>query len=114
MYYVYMLLCADGSFYTGYTPDLSHRMRIHAAGKGGHYTHAHPPRALVGLWRCDDATGARRLEYAIKHRLDRAGKEALLGHPEEVTEVFPHLAEYLYTPCRGITLEDCLEGRWNE
>ncbi|MBQ7465948.1 MAG: GIY-YIG nuclease family protein, partial [Oscillospiraceae bacterium] len=34
MYYVYMILCQGGGYYTGLTNDLPHRMRAHAAGKG--------------------------------------------------------------------------------
>ena len=113
MCYVYMLQCAGGSFYTGYTPDLCRRMQAHAAGKGGRYTRAFAPRKLAGLWRCGDATAARRLEYAIKHGLRRREKEWLLAHPETVTAVFPQLGEYEYQPLPGVTLEDCLEGRFN-
>lgn len=113
MYYVYMLKCAGGSFYTGYTPELCRRMRAHMAGKGGSYTRAHPPEELVGLWECPDATAARRLEYAVKHRLDRKGKELLLLHPDTVNQLFPHLAEYVYVAHCTFTLEDCLEGSTN-
>jgi putative endonuclease len=33
-FYVYMLLCRDGSFYTGYTKNIDARTRLHASGKG--------------------------------------------------------------------------------
>lgn len=112
MCYVYMLECRDGSYYTGYTPDLQRRMKAHTAGKGGHYTHAHPPIAIRGLWRCEDATAARRLEYAVKH-LTRPEKEALLAAPRTLPERFPKLAEYTYEFLPDVTLAGCLEGSWD-
>ena len=47
VFYVYMLLCCDGSFYTGYTKNLELRMRLHQIGKGARYTKAHKPQELV-------------------------------------------------------------------
>ena len=66
MYYVYVLECQDGSLYAGMTNDLRRRMTLHTAGRGAKYTRSHPPRALAGLWRCDDKAAAARLEYAFK------------------------------------------------
>lgn len=37
-YYVYMLECADGSLYTGYTTDVARRLGEHSSGKGSKYT----------------------------------------------------------------------------
>lgn len=109
MYYVYVLECQDGSLYAGMTNDLRRRMALHAAGRGAKYTRSHPPRALAGLWRCDDKAAAARLEYAFK-TLPRAKKLALLAAPERVTEVFPALAGYVYEPVRNVTLEELLNG----
>ena len=109
MYYVYVLVCQDGSLYAGMTNDLRRRMALHAAGKGAKYTRSHPPRALAGLWRCGDKAAAARLEYAFK-TLPRAKKLALLAAPERVIEVFPALAEYAYEPVRDMTGEGLLNG----
>ena len=68
-----------------------------------------PPRALAGLWRCDDKAAAARLEYAFK-TLPRAKKLALLAAPEQTAEVFPALAEYACEPVRNVTLEELLNG----
>ena len=43
MNYVYILRCADGSLYTGWTNDLEKRVKTHNAGKGAKYT---PKRGL--------------------------------------------------------------------
>ena len=52
-FYVYILLCMDGSFYTGYTNDLQERTRQHENGKGAKYTKSHPPpkSSLRGSFR---------------------------------------------------------------
>ena len=111
MCYVYILKCADGSYYTGYTPDLCRRMRAHVSGKGSKYTHAHPPAALAAIWRCEDAAAARRLEYAIKKQLSRSEKEQLIAAQDTVNGKFPQLEGLHYEPLSGVTLEDCLEGK---
>ena len=108
MYFVYVLVCRDGSLYTGMTNDLRRRMALHTAGRGAKYTRAHPPQALAGLWRCGDKTAAARLEYAFK-TLTRGKKLALLAAPEQVGAVFPALAGYDCVPVRDMTLERLLE-----
>lgn len=113
MYYVYVICCRGGGWYTGMTPDLCRRMRTHARGKGGSYTRAHPPEALCALWRCADGTAARRLEYAVK-QLRRGSKEQLVAAPDTVGAVFPHLNGEDYTPVTGVTIEDCWEGRFHD
>ena len=72
-----MLRCGDGSLYTGWTNDLAKRLRCHAAGRGGRYTRAHLPVALVYAERCTTAREAMSREWHIK-RLSRAQKEKLI------------------------------------
>jgi putative endonuclease len=74
--YCYILQCADGSFYTGWTNNLPRRFREHAAGRGGRYTRSRWPVALVYFERQEDAGAARRREAAIK-TLPRAKKAEL-------------------------------------
>lgn len=112
LYYVYVLVCRDGSLYTGMTNDLRRRMALHTGGKGAKYTRTHPPAALAGLWRCGGRTAAARLEYAFK-TLTRTRKLALLAAPERVGEVLPALAGCDYAPVRGMTLERLLEEGYN-
>ena len=47
MNYTYILRCGDGTLYTGWTNDLEKRVAAHQAGRGGKYTRAHGPVALV-------------------------------------------------------------------
>lgn len=74
--WAYLLRCADGSLYAGWTSDLARRVAAHTAGKGARYTRA---RKGVGLAWCallPDQGTAMRVEAALK-RLDKPQKEAL-------------------------------------
>lgn len=77
-YYVYMLRCADGTLYTGYTDDPQRRSRVHNAGKGAKYTRSRLPVELVYQEACGDKSAALRREYEIK-QLTRAEKLKLIG-----------------------------------
>ena len=93
MYYIYMLRCRDGSFYTGIAADIEKRLRQHASGGAAcaKYTRAHPPEAVAALWRCGDKITASRLEYAIKAKLTHGQKETLAAAPGRIGEWFPAL-----------------------
>ena len=65
-FYVYLLRCADGTLYTGYTDDPVRRTKVHNAGKGAKYTRARLPVELVYQEACADKSAALRREYEIK------------------------------------------------
>lgn len=65
-YYVYVVLCADGTFYTGYTTDLDRRMKLHMKGKGARYTRTHLPKKLVHVEEFDSRAEAMKRERIIK------------------------------------------------
>lgn len=75
--YTYILRCADGSLYTGWTNDLRRRLAAHQAGKGGKYTRSHLPVELVYCESFATAHEAMSREAAIK-RLTRQQKLALI------------------------------------
>ncbi len=75
---MYVLECADGSFYTGITTDPRRRWQQHRQGSGARYTRTHPPVALRGLWRYPDWSSALRAEAAFK-RLSHAAKARQLA-----------------------------------
>lgn len=77
MPFVYMVQCADGSFYTGWTTDLARRIAQHNLGRGARYTRARRPVVLVYQEETPDRPTAMRRESAIK-KLDRAHKERLV------------------------------------
>jgi putative endonuclease len=76
-HYVYVLECADGSLYTGYTTDPERRVEEHNDGTGAKYTRGRTPVELVHLERFASRSAAMSREYAIKE-LSRAEKEALV------------------------------------
>jgi putative endonuclease len=74
---VYMILCADGSLYTGMTTDCERRFRQHADGRGAKYLKGRSPLCLVYRESGHDRSSAGRREWAIK-AMSRAEKERLL------------------------------------
>jgi putative endonuclease len=82
--FVYILRCADGSLYTGWTVDLDRRLAAHAAGTGSRYTRARLPVTLAGSWAMADRTAARREEARIK-ALTREEKLSLLAAAPRTT-----------------------------
>ncbi len=77
-YYVYVVQCADGTLYTGYTDDVERRVTVHNAGKGGSYTRTHRPVSLLIAWPFPTKSAALKAEYAFK-RLSRAQKLRLVA-----------------------------------
>ncbi|MCU4753987.1 GIY-YIG nuclease family protein [Halobacteria archaeon AArc-curdl1] len=78
---VYVLECADGSLYTGYTTDLERRVDEHNRGVGAKYTRGRTPVEVVYSERYESKSAAMSREYAIK-QLTRAQKERLVGLEE--------------------------------
>ncbi|WP_423972038.1 GIY-YIG nuclease family protein [Elusimicrobium simillimum] len=78
MHYTYILKCADGTLYTGWTNNLDKRLAAHNSGKGGKYTRARCPVELVYNETFSTKQDAQRREYAIK-RMTRQDKLALIN-----------------------------------
>jgi predicted GIY-YIG superfamily endonuclease len=76
--WVYMLRCADGSLYTGWSVDVARRLTRHRSGRASRYTASRLPVELALALPMPDRTAAMREEARIK-RLDRAGKLALIA-----------------------------------
>ena len=64
--YVYILECKDNTYYTGYTTNVKHRLKMHNLGRGAKYTRARRPCRLVYSKECDSKSSAMKLEYRIK------------------------------------------------
>ena len=77
-HYVYVLVCADDTYYTGYTTDPERRVDEHDAGEGAKYTRGRTPVELVHVEAFDSRGDALSREHEIKS-LSRAEKERLVG-----------------------------------
>ena len=77
MNYVYILRCADGSLYTGWTNDLKKRVKTHNAGKRAKYTKTRLPVELVYYEEYEEKGEALSRELSIK-KLKKTAKEKLI------------------------------------
>lgn len=75
--HVYLLLCADGTLYCGWTTDVERRVREHQAGTASRYTRSRLPVALAWSKPVESRGHALREEHRIK-RLSREEKLGLL------------------------------------
>lgn len=75
--FCYIVECADGTYYTGWTTDPTRRERQHNRGKGAKYTSLRRPVHLVYIEPQPDRSSAMRRERQIK-TYTRAQKKALI------------------------------------
>jgi putative endonuclease len=73
---VYLLLCSDGTLYTGITNSLQRRVETHNQGKGAKYTRGRTPVRLLNSFAVGEKGEALRMERKVK-RLTRAEKLSL-------------------------------------
>jgi putative endonuclease len=65
-WYVYILQCGDGSFYTGISTDPERRLEVHNAGRGSKYVNRKGGAVLVYTEPLADKSRARRRELEIQ------------------------------------------------
>lgn len=75
--YVYIIKCADNTYYTGWTTNIEKRIKAHNNGNGAKYTKSRRPVKLVYLEVLETKSLALKREYAIK-QLTRKQKEELI------------------------------------
>lgn len=63
---MYVLECADGTYYTGYTNNLEKRINVHNSGKGAKYTRARRPVHCIYFERFNTKHDAMHAEYRFK------------------------------------------------
>lgn len=81
---VYILRCADGSFYTGSTTNLERRLEQHQMGLGANYTRKHRPVRLVWHAEFERVDDAFRWEKRIQG-WNHAKKQLLVdGHYDQL------------------------------
>ncbi len=84
--YCYILECADGTYYTGWTTDPERRVKQHNKGIGARYTKTRRPVKLVYLEEQPDKLAAMKRELAIK-KMKRGQKNKLVGDGRAGTQV---------------------------
>ena len=87
-FFCYILECADGTFYTGWTTNPARRLRQHLAGRGARYTRAHRPLRLVFVEPQPNRGDAMRREHALK-AMSRDRKQALIATSAADDEASP-------------------------
>jgi len=65
-FYVYILQCEDGSYYTGYTSNLISRFVQHKKGSGARYTRLRRPKKIIYVEKFGTRSAAMRRERQIK------------------------------------------------
>ncbi len=64
--FVYLVQCADGTLYCGYTTDVEKRIKAHNNAKGAKYTKTRLPVKLVYCEQCHGKSEALKREHQIK------------------------------------------------
>lgn len=65
-YYVYILCCKDGSYYTGHAKNVEKRFEAHKKGRGAKYTRMHEPEKIVYVEELESRSDAMKRERKIK------------------------------------------------
>ncbi|MBI4991055.1 GIY-YIG nuclease family protein [Candidatus Gottesmanbacteria bacterium] len=81
-WYVYIIECSDGLYYTGLTWNFEKRMQQHASGKGSRFTAKHGFKKLCYVEQFSDLTQARIREKQLKD-FSRKKKELLFERSEK-------------------------------
>ena len=77
MWYLYILRCGDGTFYTGITTDVDKRLEAHRSGRGAKYTRGRAPPEVMYRECCGTHSDALKREMEVK-RLSREEKQTLI------------------------------------
>ncbi|MDQ2740957.1 MAG: GIY-YIG nuclease family protein [Chloroflexota bacterium] len=77
-HFVYVVRCANGTLYAGYTTNVDRRLATHNAGRGARYTRGLLPVELLAAWAFETKSAALRAERRVK-RLPRDQKLALIA-----------------------------------
>ena len=91
-YYVYIISCTDGTFYTGYTKNIDTRIKLHESGKGARYTKMHKPEKIAYVELFDSRAKAMKREREIK-KMTHQQKLNLINsrnaHNDNIARTFP-------------------------
>ena len=100
-WFVYVILCEDGSFYKGMTNDLYRRFYEHYTGQGADWTKTHKPKKIIHWEQFNTQDEARRREEELKtgfsrtwlqrenEKIKKYGYKAIDGLPAHQTRLMP-------------------------
>ena len=77
-WFLYILECSDGTFYTGITKNIERRLKAHNEGKGATFTRVRRPVKVIYQEKLKSRAQALIREYAVK-ALPRKKKEELVA-----------------------------------
>jgi len=97
-WYVYIVTCSDGTYYTGITTNVDNRIATHNSGKGAKYTKARLPVKLETYWEFENKSLASKEEYIIK-QFPKRKKYYLIIQNEGIKLIDDHLE---YCKYKGI------------
>ena len=83
LFFVYILECENGNYYTGYTIDINKRFNTHKTGsrQGAKFTKSFRPSKIIAAWRISGGkSAAMKVEYFIKKR-ERRVKQKFIDDP---------------------------------
>ncbi len=91
VYFIYILECANGSYYTGYTKNLARRYAEHQAGTANsRFTRSFKPTRIAQCWQLADTIGtALKIEAWIK-RQRKQTKALLIQQPDQLKAMIEH------------------------
>lgn len=88
MFFIYMLECENGKYYTGYSNDIKKRYLLHVKGKGAKYTRINKPLRIAQLWKMHCTIGdAMKVEAFIKSR-SRKYKDELVKNSSTLKKLY--------------------------
>ena len=82
-WYLYLIECVDGSYYTGVTTNVGRRFEQHMKGVGARYTRSHKPLRLLASRPVGTRSEALKAELAVK-RLPKEDKLAAVASPSDI------------------------------
>jgi putative endonuclease len=88
-YWVYILRCRNGNYYTGYTTDIARRYQEHLDGSAKcKYTRSFKPVNIAQCWEVKNSKNlAMKIECFIK-KLSKKNKEELILYPDKLRQLF--------------------------
>jgi predicted GIY-YIG superfamily endonuclease len=80
LYFVYIILCKDGSYYTGHAKNVESRVKTHRKGRGARYTRMHKPEKLVYVEEFESRSEAMKRERQIKTFSHNKKQQLIANH----------------------------------